>query len=112
VHGFRSALYTGISSLYCADVIGEMIERFPELTGLYQVTSQVINKYDLLCLARAAFDLDLKIEADDSVAIRRNLDGNRFLHATGLATPPWSSMMNDLAADPTPYREWSQSRAT
>ncbi len=112
VRGFRGALYTGISSLYCADLIGEIIERFPQLNGLYQVTSEVINKHDLLCLARTAFALDVKIEPDDTVAMRRNLDGARFRQATGLTTPSWSTMMNELAADPTPYREWSQTRVT
>lgn len=111
VRGFRGALYTGISSLHCADVIAEVVERFPGLRGLYQVTSEVITKYDLLCLARAAFKLDIKIEPDDNVIMRRNLNGSRFREATGLATPSWSQMMNDLAADPTPYGQWSARRA-
>src|SRR5258706_9956162 len=104
VRGFRRALYTGISSLYCADVIGDIIEHFPRLSGLYQITSEVITKYDLLCLARAAFDLDVKIEPDDSVMVLRNLDGTKFHHDTGLATPAWSKMSNDLAGRATPYR--------
>jgi len=111
VRGFRGALYTGISSLYCADLIGDIIERFPRLHGLYQVTSEVITKHDLLCLARAAFKLNITLEPDDSIIIRRNLEGGRFLQATGLATPAWSIMMNDLAADSTPYGKWSSRRA-
>ena len=111
VRGFRGAVYTGISSLYCADLIGDIIERFPKLNGLYQVTSEIVTKYDLLCLARAAFELDVKIEPDDTVKIRRNLDGTKFRQATGLSTPVWSEMMNDLAADPTPYGKWSARRA-
>lgn len=111
VRGFRGALYTGISSLYCADLIGDIIDRFPQLNGLYQVTSEIISKYDLLCLAREAFDIDVKIEPDNTVTIRRNLDGTKFRHATGFSTPSWRKMMNDLAADPTPYREWNHSRA-
>lgn len=111
VRGFRGALYTGISSVYCAAVIGDIIERFPGLRGLYQVTSEVITKYDLLCLARAAFKLDINIEPDDNVIMRRDLNGTRFREATGLATPSWTQMMNDLAADPTPYDQWSARRA-
>ncbi len=106
VPGFRGTLYTGISTLYCADAIGEIIARFPGLRGLYQVASEVISKYDLLCLARAAFKLDIEIEPDDTVIMRRNLNGTRFREATGLATPSWMQMMKDLAADPTPYDQW------
>ena len=111
VHGFRGALYTGISNLYCADLIGDIIENFPQLNGIFQVTSEIINKYELLCLAREAFGIDVKIEADDSVAMRRNLDGTKFRNATGYSTPSWRKMMTDLAADPTPYIEWNCSRA-
>jgi len=111
VHGFRGALYTGISNLYCADLIGDIIENFPQLNGIFQVTSEIINKYELLCLAREAFGIDVKIEADDSVAMRRNLDGTKFRNATGYSTPSWRKMMTDLAADPTPYIEWNRSRA-
>jgi dTDP-4-dehydrorhamnose reductase len=106
IHGFRAALYTGISSLYCADLIGDIIERFPRLNGLYQVTSEVINKYDLLCLAREAYAIDVKIEPDDTVVVRRDLDGTKFRQETGIVTPPWRAMMNELATDPTPYFEW------
>lgn len=111
VSGYRGALYTGISSLYCADLIGDIIEKFPRLCGLYQVTSETINKYDLLCLAREAFGIDVKIEPDDSVTMRRNLDGAKFRRATGFATPSWRTMMTDLAADQTPYLKWKRSRA-
>ena len=38
--GYRSALYTGITTLYCADLVGDIIERFPHLSGLYQVASR------------------------------------------------------------------------
>ncbi len=106
VKGFRGALYSGISTLYCAEVIGDVIEKFPQLSGLYQVTSQVITKYDLLCSARDAFGIKVNIEPDDTVAIKRNLNGEKFRRATGLETPLWSTMMNEMAADPTPYDDW------
>ena len=111
IKGYRGALYTGISTLYFADLIGDIIEKFPQLRGLYQVTSGVITKYDLLCLARNAFGINVKIEPDDTVAIKRNLNGEKFRRATGIATPSWSRMMNDLAADPTPYSDWRRHHA-
>ena len=106
VRGFRRALYTGISNIYCADLVGEIIERWPHLQGLYQVASEVITKYDLLCLAREAYDINVEIVPDDSVEVRRNLDGDKFRRSTGIVTPSWRTMMNDLAADPTPYAAW------
>jgi dTDP-4-dehydrorhamnose reductase len=106
IKGFRGALYSGISTLYCADVIGDIIETFPQLRGLYQVTSDVISKYELLCLAREAFGIKVTIEPDDTVTIKRNLVGEKFRRATGIVTPHWRAMMRELAADPTPYSDW------
>jgi dTDP-4-dehydrorhamnose reductase len=97
--------------VYCAELIGDIIERFPRLNGLYQVASEVINKYDLLCLAREAYSINVNIEPDDTVVVRRNLDGTKFRQATGIITPPWRAMMSGLAGDPTPYVEWGHRSA-
>ena len=112
VRGFRHALYSGISSIHCAQIIGDIIENFPGLCGLYQVTSEVISKYDLLCLARDAFKIDVNIEPDDSMSMRRDLDGSKFMQATGLITPGWAQMMKALAEDATPYDRWSSTHAS
>ena len=106
VKGFRNALYTGVSTLYLADLVAELIERFHDLAGLYQVAAETISKYDLLLLARAAFGVDVAIEPVDRPVIRRNLNGERFRRATGCTPPPWREMMAALAADPTPYAAW------
>jgi dTDP-4-dehydrorhamnose reductase len=107
IKGYRHALYTGVSTLRLADLVGDIIEKFPRLTGLYQVAAEVISKYDLLALAGAAYGIDVKIEPDDKVIIKRNLDGSAFRRATGYVAPPWREMMAELAADPTPYALWS-----
>jgi dTDP-4-dehydrorhamnose reductase len=103
IRGFRKALYTGVSTLHLADLTGDIIERHPALAGLYHVASDVISKHDLLCLARDAFGAAVRIEPDDTVAIRRNLDGGRLRREIGYVPPAWSSMMTSLARDPTPY---------
>ena len=34
-------------------------------------------------------------------------DVRRFMNATGYRPPPWAAMIAELAADPTPYDEWT-----
>jgi len=108
IRGYRQALYTGVSTPWMADRVGDLIERQPRLAGLYQVASPMINKYELLTLARDAYNVDVEIDAEDSVVIRRNLNGQRFTEATGIVVPDWRQMMAGLAADPTPYDTWSK----
>ncbi|MEO8441621.1 MAG: SDR family oxidoreductase [Betaproteobacteria bacterium] len=106
IKGYQHALYSGVSTIHLATVVGDIIEKFPQLAGLYHVAAAVISKYDLLMLARAAYKLDVKIEPDDKVIIKRNLDCTRFRLATGYNAPAWPAMMAELAADPTPYSDW------
>lgn len=107
IKGYRRALYTGVSTLWMARVIGDLIDQFPGLEGLYQVAAPAISKYELLGLARDAFNVPVEIDPDDTVVIRRDLDGERFRQATGIEVPGWQQMMADLARDPTPYDHWS-----
>ena len=106
ISGYRQALYTGVSSMFMARLVGDIIEDHPRLAGLYNLASGVVSKFDLLCLARDAFRLDVEIEPDDTFVCRRDLDGDRLRQALGAAPPSWREMMAELAADTTPYDRW------
>jgi len=108
VKGYRSSLYTGITTLYFADLLGDLIENFQQLSGLYHVATPVISKYELLCLVRDAFRIEIKIEPDDAVMIKRDLNADKFRNATGISAPAWEVLAKDLAADPTPYSDWKR----
>jgi dTDP-4-dehydrorhamnose reductase len=106
IKGYRQALYTGVSSVFMAQLVGDIIADHPRLTGLYNLASEVVSKFELLCLARDAFRVDVEIEPDDAFVCRRNLDGSRLRQALGRTPPSWCEMMAGLAADATPYDRW------
>ena len=112
VSGYRRAIYTGFSTLALSRIIADVIERHHDLSGVYQASSEPINKYDLLCLLRDAFRVQVAIEPDDRVCIDRSLDSSRFRTATGFAPPSWPEMIHDLANDPTPYAQWRAERVS
>jgi dTDP-4-dehydrorhamnose reductase len=106
VRGFRQAIYTGFTTLALADIIADLIDNHPDLNGMYQVSSDPINKYDLLLEARDAFGVNIQIEPDDHLRIDRSLDSTRFRQATGFQPPSWPDMLGAMASDPTPYDSW------
>jgi dTDP-4-dehydrorhamnose reductase len=106
VRGFTGAIYTGFTTLALADIIAGVIDHHPDLTGLYQVSSEPIDKYTLLCLVRDAYRADITIEPYADFTLDRSLDSSRFREATGFTPPTWETMINAMAADPTPYDEW------
>jgi dTDP-4-dehydrorhamnose reductase len=91
--------------------IADVIERHHDLEGLWHVSAAPIAKHDLLLLLRDAFELDLDIEPDDSVAIDRSLDSSRFRGATGFQPPTWPEMAAELAASAEKYAHVRQGLA-
>lgn len=106
VRGFRRAYFSGVSTLWMAECIATLIHEHRSLHGRYQVAGPRISKYDLLHLFATAFRRRVTIVPDDEFVIDRSLVGDRFVAATGLQAPSWEAMVDDLAADPTPYEEW------
>ena len=106
VRGYTNAIYTGFPTLTLAQVIADVLERHPDLSGLYHVSSEPISKHDLLCLLRDAYQLSVDIEPCPDVRIDRSLDSGRFRAVTGFVPLPWPDMVQAMAADPTPYEEW------
>jgi dTDP-4-dehydrorhamnose reductase len=106
VRGFDRAIYSGFTTLAMARIIGDVIDEQPALEGMYQGSSEPIDKYQLLCLVKEAYQADIEITPDSSVQINRSLDSSRFRAATGFTPPSWPEMIAEMAADPTPYDAW------
>ena len=93
VQGYRRAIFSGFTTKVLAEIIRDIVLRHPDLTGLYHVSSEPINKFDLLCLMKEAMGINLEIEADDDFSCDRSLNSNRFKKLTGFKAPSWSHMI-------------------
>jgi dTDP-4-dehydrorhamnose reductase len=103
VKGYCKAIYSGVTTLHLANLVGDLILRHESLSGLYQVASTPISKYDLLILLRNAYGLHIEIEPDDHFFCDRSLNPAKFAAATGYRCPPWTELVRELAEDPTRY---------
>ena len=106
IKGFTKALFTGLTTNKLAELVGDLLEKHPALSGLYHVSSETVSKYELLLLMKEAYKLDVEIEPEAGFEMKRDLDGRRFEKAAGFSCPPWKVMMAEMAADTTPYGEW------
>ena len=82
-------MYSGVTTNYLAGLVVRLIENYPRLHGLYHVASQPISKYDLLCLIRQVFELDIDIQPVAGEVSDRTLQADRFLAVTGFDCPGW-----------------------
>jgi len=104
--GFRRVIYAGVTTNHLADLVAEIIRNHPDLSGLYQAASSPISKYDLLCLLRDAYALDVEIITDDAEQSDRSMIGQKLHGAIGYTAPSWPELVNQLATDRTPYQSW------
>jgi len=111
VKGYRNSIYTGFPTQVLARIMGDILSDHPHLSGLYQIASEPISKYDLLLKIRDAMKLDIMIEPYEDAPCNRSLSPSRFIEATGCAIPSWDEMIAELASDPTPYDEWRAAHA-
>jgi dTDP-4-dehydrorhamnose reductase len=105
VRGFKRAVFSGFTTEVLAGIIADIIADRRELSGVWHVAAEPVNKFDLLTLVRQAFGLDIEIEPDETFVCDRSLDGSRFGQTTGFSPPSWPEMIERLAHDSTPYEE-------
>ena len=97
VDGYCKAIYTGLTTMEMARVIEFILLKYPDLSGLYQVASKPISKYDLLNkLANKLNRNDISINPDFEFHCDRSLNADRFRQATGYVGPSWDSMLDEL----------------
>lgn len=106
VNGFTQAIYTGFPTIVLAQVVADIIKNHRDLSGLFHVSSDPINKYELLCLVRDAMNLPIQVNPFDNVALDASLNSDKFRDTTGYTPPPWSDLVKSMTEDTTPYDEW------
>jgi dTDP-4-dehydrorhamnose reductase len=105
IHGYKRAIFTGFTTDEISHIIMNNVIPHPELTGLYHVSSDPINKYDLLQIANQVFGRKINILSDEDFFVDRSLDSTRFRQATGYQPPSWHEMIQEMAKDQHLYNK-------
>jgi len=99
IRGYRKAIFSGLLSSELARVIEKILLHCSNLSGVWNVASEPINKYALLVqLSQRLGRNDIEIEPDDNFICDRSLNGAAFREQTGYIAPSWDEMLDELAA--------------
>jgi dTDP-4-dehydrorhamnose reductase len=104
--GFSQAIFSGLTALTFADIVADVMQKHPDLNGLYHVSGNPISKYNLLKLINEVYDLGVAIENDPEFVCDRSLDSTRFQQATGCRPLEWRLMILQMKEDTVPYDAW------
>lgn len=99
VRGFKNAIYTGLTTLELCRVIEKLLLDYPDATGLYNVSSEPINKFDLLRLIGEKMHQNVEIIPDESFHCDRSLDSKKFRRDFGYTPPTWTKMVEELSQE-------------
>jgi dTDP-4-dehydrorhamnose reductase len=97
INGFANAIYTGFTTMELNRIVEKVIMEHPECSGIYNVSSQPISKYDLLTLIKDKLNLDIKIVPYYGFKCDRSLDSTAFRQKFNYTPPSWDAMIEELA---------------
>jgi len=96
VKGFKRAVFSGLPTVELARVVRDYVIPDVGLHGLYHVSAEPINKFDLLTLVAKVYGKQIEIDPDEEVIIDRSLDSVRFREATGYTPSSWAALVNSM----------------
>ena len=97
VKGYTNAVFSGLPAVELSRVVKEFILPRPDLSGLYHVASDAINKFELLELIAAVYNKKISLVPDDTVRIDRSLNAEKFRAATGYTPPEWPELVRRMS---------------
>jgi dTDP-4-dehydrorhamnose reductase len=103
VSGYKKAVFSGLTTIALSEIIAEILADHPRLSGVYQVASKPISKYDLLNMVEKTYGMKIKIDPDESIINNRSLNPEKFKKETNIKIPSWEYMIEEMYRDPTPY---------
>jgi dTDP-4-dehydrorhamnose reductase len=104
--GFNHALFSGLTTQELSRVIQSVALNHKNLSGIHQVSTAPIDKHTLINLLNHAFEAGVTISPSDQLKIDRTLDSTSFRSLTGYKPTSWPEMVQEMAADQTPYELW------
>jgi dTDP-4-dehydrorhamnose reductase len=105
INGFSNVIYSGITTLEMSKYVYDIIDKNISISGIYNVSSKPISKFDLLKKLNKKFNLNIKIINDNSFSSDKTLNSQAFFAKTGLKTPSWDLMLEELFLDSIKFND-------
>ncbi len=105
INGFSNVIYSGITTLEMSKYVYDIIDKNISISGIYNVSSKPISKFQLLNKLNKKFNLNIKINNDKSIFSNKSLNSKSFFAETGLKTPSWELMLEELFLDSVKFND-------
>ena len=96
IHGFNKAIYSGFTTIAFSKILVQIVRDFPDLSGIYHISSDPISKFELINLINDKFKLNINVKVDETFFCDRSLNSDRFREETKISIPSWDEMIDEL----------------
>lgn len=97
--GYTKAIFSGFPTIVLAQIIHDYMLEHPELSGVYHVAANAINKFDLLTLVAKQYQKLIELIPDERVSIDRSLNASKFNQLVGYQAPNWHQLVEAMHND-------------
>ena len=105
IDGFSRVIYSGVTTIYMASLVTKIISRNQFLTGLYNISSPPVSKFELLNKLNDKFELGLVIKENNLTKLNKSLNSNLFFTKLKYKKPDWDDMIEELFIDSKKFSE-------
>lgn len=96
VNGFSKAVFSGLPTCVIADFIHKYIFDKPDISGLYHLSVDPIDKYSLLQLIKKIYHHEIEIKDESNFIIDRSLNSDYLRKTTGFSAPSWPELIKRM----------------
>ena len=102
VKGFRKAIFSGLPTIYVAEFLKDYVLG-KELSGLYHLSVDPIDKNTLLQLINDVYKTGSEINSCDDLVIDRSLNSDALRAITGFNPPSWPQLIKKMREEYLEY---------
>lgn len=99
VNGFSKAIFSGLPTCYIAKLLADLIIPNKELSGLFHLSVEPIDKYSLLELVAKIYKKNIVINKSEDLVIDRSLDSSPLREKINYKIPKWHELIEYMNLD-------------
>ena len=99
IEGYSKAFYSGITTVRMGMILNQILKKNLNLSGIYNISSTPISKFDLLIKLSNAFNLNVEVKQNTNNKSNKVLISEKFTEITGMYPSNWDDLISEFKVD-------------
>ena len=104
IEGYSKAFYSGITTVRMGMILNQILKKNLNLSGIYNISSTPISKFDLLIKLSNAFNFNVEVKQNINNKSNKVLISEKFTEITGIYPPNWDDLISEFKEDCEKYK--------